>query len=111
MTAFVSDIVTLLDRMAPPRLAEDWDNVGLQVGDPRQPVQSVWIALDPSLDFVQAACQENIDLLITHHPLIFRGASTEVLPGQEYRFIGAVAGEPVKVIKEEVNWLKCGQLV
>ena len=72
MTAIVSDIVTLLDRMAPPRLAEDWDNVGLQVGDPRQPVQSVWIALDPSLEVVQAACQENIDLLITHHPLIFR---------------------------------------
>jgi len=72
MTTTVSDMVSLLDKVAPAGLAEDWDNVGLQIGDFRRPVQSVWVALDPSLEVVQAACRENIDLLITHHPLIFR---------------------------------------
>ena len=58
--------------MAPPWLAEEWDNVGLQIGDPRLPVRRIWVALDPTQEVVKAACENNVDLLITHHPLIFR---------------------------------------
>jgi dinuclear metal center YbgI/SA1388 family protein len=67
----VSDIIDILDILAPPMLAEDWDNIGLQLGDPNWPVQNIWIALDPLPQVVDAACQQNVDLLITHHPLIF----------------------------------------
>lgn len=56
----------------PPALAQQWDNVGLQVGDTRASVQSVWVALDPTAEVVRAACRRNVDLLITHHPLIFK---------------------------------------
>jgi dinuclear metal center YbgI/SA1388 family protein len=72
MSATVAKIIQIMDQLAPPLLAEEWDNVGLQIGDPRQPVQRIWTALDPSLEVVTAACQEKVDLLITHHPLIFR---------------------------------------
>jgi dinuclear metal center YbgI/SA1388 family protein len=72
MTLTVADITFYIEQVAQPKLAEDWDNVGLQVGDPRWPVKNIWIALDPLAEVVEAACQHKADLLITHHPLIFR---------------------------------------
>ena len=68
----VSDIIKVLDSIAPPALAETWDNIGLQVGDSRRTVKNVWIALDPTYQVVNAACRQKVDLLITHHPLIFK---------------------------------------
>ena len=70
--ATVAEIIQVMDQLAPPLLAEEWDNVGLQIGDSRQPVGRIWVALDPSPEVVKAACQKKVDLLITHHPLIFR---------------------------------------
>jgi dinuclear metal center YbgI/SA1388 family protein len=72
MDATVAQIIKIMDKLAPPWLAEEWDNVGLQIGDPRLPVRRIWVALDPSQEVVRAACEKNVDLLITHHPLIFR---------------------------------------
>jgi len=71
MALILADIFQLLDRMAPSHMAEEWDNVGLQVGDPRREVDLVWVALDPSLEVVSAACRNGVGLLVTHHPLIF----------------------------------------
>ena len=48
MDPTVSDIIKVLDSVAPPALAEAWDNVGLQVGDPERTVKNIWIALDPT---------------------------------------------------------------
>ena len=72
MDVTVAEIIKIMDQLAPPLLAEEWDNVGLQIGDPRLPVRRIWVALDPSPEVVKAACEKNVDLLITHHPLIFR---------------------------------------
>jgi dinuclear metal center YbgI/SA1388 family protein len=72
MAATVADIVNIMNRLAPPWMAEEWDNVGLQIGDLRWPVNRIWTALDPTLEVVKAACKEDVDLLITHHPLFFR---------------------------------------
>jgi len=69
-TATVADIIKVMEELVPLCLAEDWDNVGLQVGRLDWPVQTVWVALDPSPDVVAAACREGVDLLITHHPLM-----------------------------------------
>ena len=68
----VADVIRLLEGMAPPSLAEAWDNCGLQVGALDRPVEHVWVALDPSPEVVDAACRDDADLLITHHPLIFK---------------------------------------
>ncbi|MGD8880977.1 MAG: Nif3-like dinuclear metal center hexameric protein [Desulfobacterales bacterium] len=72
MGATVEQIIKIMDHLVPPRLAEEWDNVGLQIGDPRWPVRRIWVALDPGPEVVKTACREDVDLLITHHPLIFR---------------------------------------
>jgi len=72
MSANVAQFIQLLNRIAPPRLAESWDNVGLQVGSPNWPVKKVWTALDPLPHVVESACENHVDLLITHHPLFFK---------------------------------------
>ena len=72
MTATVAQFVHLLDRLAPPGLAESWDNVGLQLGNRKWPVKKVWTALDPLPDVVASACDNDVDLLVTHHPLFFK---------------------------------------
>ncbi len=68
----VSDIISLMEQIAPSRLAESWDNAGLQVGDPSQKVSRVLVALEPCINVIQAACKQSFDMLITHHPMIFK---------------------------------------
>ncbi len=71
----VADILAVLHRMAPPELAESWDSVGLQIGDPAAEVQQILVALDPLETVIAEACSRNADLLVTHHPLLFKPAS------------------------------------
>ena len=68
----VQDIINLMEELAPSRLAESWDTVGLQVGRKDWPVRTIWVALDPLPEVVAAACDQHVDLLVTHHPLLFQ---------------------------------------
>jgi len=71
MKLTVADIIQVMASIAPSSLAEKWDNPGLQVGAKDHPVKTIWVSLDPSRQVVDAACKKGVDLLITHHPLIF----------------------------------------
>jgi len=64
-------IAQFLERFAPARLAEDWDNVGLLVGDRRREVQRVMTCLTVTPASAAEAIQEKADLIVTHHPLPF----------------------------------------
>lgn len=66
------DILTLLERLAPPSLAESWDNVGLMVGALQTETPKVVLALDPTPEAIRSAYQAGARVLVTHHPLIFR---------------------------------------
>lgn len=71
----IADIIRIMDDIAPQRLAEAWDNVGLHYGDPGWPVSTVFVSLDPTLKAVESAAAAGANLLITHHPLIFKPVS------------------------------------
>jgi dinuclear metal center YbgI/SA1388 family protein len=71
-SARIQDLLGLLHALYPPALAEAWDNVGLQAGDPGHPVERVFISLDPSEAALTAAIEANAQALLTHHPLIFQ---------------------------------------
>jgi len=71
MTVTVNDIILLMETIAPPRLAEKWDNSGLQLGKRDWPVRRIMTALDPSPEVIAEATKQKADLLITHHPLFF----------------------------------------
>lgn len=72
-----------LQRIAPLHLAADWDNVGLLVGRPDAEVERVMTALDVTRSVLQQAIELRIDLLITHHPAIFRPIKRLVEPGAD----------------------------
>ena len=65
------DILTMIDRLAPFDTAEDYDNVGLLVGDPRRPVTRILTALDLTRHVVDEAVKRNANLIVTHHPVFF----------------------------------------
>ena len=66
------EVMSLVDRLAPFRLAEPWDNVGLQLGDPRAPARRVAVALETTPDIVRQVRRRRADVLIVHHPLFFK---------------------------------------
>jgi dinuclear metal center YbgI/SA1388 family protein len=72
----VGEIVAILDRYFPPRLAEEWDAPGLSVGDPTAPVERVLFAVDPVMAVANEAADWSATMLVTHHPLMLRGVTS-----------------------------------
>lgn len=68
----VADILAFLDTLAPRSLKMDWDNCGLLCGRPGREVHRILVALDPFDTVIDEAIRVKADLLVTHHPLIFR---------------------------------------
>lgn len=74
MAMTVRDIGRLIESWAPSETAWEEDNVGLQCGDAAQGVRSVLVALDPSESVIAEAVRRSVQMLITHHPLLFHPA-------------------------------------
>ena len=68
----VRDIIAALDRWAPEAQAADFDRVGLQVGDPSREVTRVIVALDLTPEVVDEAVETGAEMIVTHHPLLFK---------------------------------------
>ena len=68
----ISDVIGIINKFAPFATAEEWDNVGLQVGDPTAPAERIMVALDPCRVAIEAAVEQQCNLLLTHHPFIFK---------------------------------------
>jgi dinuclear metal center YbgI/SA1388 family protein len=68
----IADITTALEAWAPPGAAQDYDNVGLQVGDADRTVTSAVLALDATPEVLDEAEAHDAELVVTHHPLLFQ---------------------------------------
>jgi dinuclear metal center YbgI/SA1388 family protein len=74
MSVPLSEIIGVLDAAYPPRLAADWDSVGLVCGDSDEPVETVTVAVDATAAVVAEVPDRG--LLLAHHPLLLRGVDT-----------------------------------
>lgn len=70
--AKVKEIIGAIHKVANPQLAMGWDNVGLQVGDAEKEVNKVLLTLDVTENAVEKAIKIKAELIIAHHPLIFK---------------------------------------
>jgi dinuclear metal center YbgI/SA1388 family protein len=69
------EIIEMLETLSPAEYAEEWDNIGLLAGRRDKDVESVYIALDATDEVIDEAVSLGADMLITHHPLIFKKLS------------------------------------
>lgn len=72
MSVTVSEVIREIEVVAAPGLAQEWDNIGLQVGAPEAPVSRVLMCLEVTEAVVAEAGEMGANLIIAHHPLIFR---------------------------------------
>ncbi|HEX7349740.1 Nif3-like dinuclear metal center hexameric protein [Brachybacterium sp.] len=69
------EVLRVLEEAYPLSWAEPWDRVGLVLGEREASVQRVLLAVDPTVAVAREAVDLGVQLLITHHPLLLRGAS------------------------------------
>jgi dinuclear metal center YbgI/SA1388 family protein len=68
----IKDLIAIIEQYAPPSLQESYDNSGVQVGNVHQPVQGVLLCLDVTEEVVEEAIELECNLIIAHHPLLFK---------------------------------------
>ncbi len=81
-TLTCGDVARWLETLAPPHLAEDYDNVGLLVGEADTIVRGVLVALDITPEVLTEAVEQGANLVISHHPIWFR--SRKSLRGDDF---------------------------
>jgi dinuclear metal center YbgI/SA1388 family protein len=72
MSLHLNNIIKNLEQLAPVNLKEEWDNVGLQINSHNNEITSILIALDITLEVVDEAIKKQCNLIISHHPLVFK---------------------------------------
>ncbi|OOM81559.1 Nif3-like dinuclear metal center hexameric protein [Clostridium sp. BL-8] len=96
----VSNIIREIEEFAPKFLKEDYDNVGLMVGDENKIVKKVLLGLDCTNEVIKEAIELDADLILTHHPLLFKRPKSIVK--------GDLTGEKViTLIKEDIALYSC----
>lgn len=104
MTPRISDIIEIIDRIAPFRYAEEWDNVGLQVGDPSALAERIMVSLDAGSESIDSAVANQCQLLVTHHPLIFRSLAKIDLSEPSGILIGKAVRNSLNIVSLHTNF-------
>lgn len=99
----VRDLIAVLAQVADPALAEGWDNVGLLVGTPELEISAVLVALDPTLEVLAEAKRRGCNVVITHHPLIFKGLLAVRIDQPEGKIIATALAEQLAIIGCHTN--------
>lgn len=73
MTPRICDIIDAIEQAAPLSIQEEWDNSGLLVGSANRQCTGVMLALDVTPSIIEQAKAHNCNLVVTHHPVIFKG--------------------------------------
>lgn len=102
-TTTLADVTRILDGFYPPSTAQSWDAVGLVTGDPQQPVERVMFAVDPALAVIEEAVAADVDLLVTHHPLLMRGVTSVATTGAKGRAVKALVVADVALYAAHTN--------
>ena len=69
----LKDIINIIESAAPLKWQEEWDNSGLQVGERNAEIHSVLLTTDVTEAVVAEAIERGCDLIISHHPLLYKG--------------------------------------
>lgn len=93
----VGAVCNALRGLAPLELAEDWDNVGLILGDSQQPVERIMTCLTLSSDVAEEAVERGAQLIVSHHPVLFRPVQSLTAATTEGRTLLALLAARIAV--------------
>lgn len=96
MSVKVATVMQTIEKIAPKKLAYEWDNVGLIIGNPAQEIDTIMVALDINEGVVLEAIKEGVGLIISHHPLIFK-------PLKSIRWDSTIGSVIKLLIQNEIN--------
>lgn len=99
----IQDLIGVVNSLFPPSLAEEWDNVGLQVGDPSAEVTKVLVCLDVTSEVLKAAAENGAEAVISHHPLVFRPLQTLTPRDGTGQLLMQAVRENIAVISAHTN--------
>ena len=92
----IAEVTGLIEEFAPLSLQESWDNAGMQVGNPQADATGALLCLDVTEAVLDEAIAKGINLIITHHPLLFHGLKS--ITGSNY-----IERIVIKAIKHDVS--------
>ena len=99
----VADILKFIDSIAPRSMKMDWDNVGLLCGSKNTPLTKILVALDPFEGVCHEAAELGAELIVTHHPLIFRPVSAVTDETEVGRCIRFLCKHDISAINAHTN--------
>lgn len=99
----VSDITKILDALYRPDLAQEWDVNGLNLGSSHKPVSKILFTVDLTKAVVEEAISENVDLIISHHPLILHPVSLLPEESQKGEIVSKLIKNDIALINAHTN--------
>lgn len=105
----LKEFLNHIDTFAAWNLAEDWDNSGLQVGSYEAEVKRVAICLDAVPEAIIEASEKDCDVLLTHHPLIFRPIKKINIDSEIGKTIHEALTREINIVAAHTNWDKADE--
>ena len=99
----IKEVLSALERFAPLPLQESWDNAGLQIGLTEAEVSGALLCLDVTEDVIDEARSKGCNLVVSHHPLLFRGLKQLSDATQVQRTVWKAVREGVAVVSMHTN--------
>ena len=99
----VRDVAAILEEWAPPEIAWEGDNVGLQVGRGDAPVRGILVALEVTDAVIREARRRRASLIVSHHPLVFRPLRSVATDTHEGRRIAALLRDDIALYAAHTN--------
>lgn len=96
MTLKVKELMRIMEKYAPVSLKEEYDNVGLMIGDTDMEVSSILVSLDCTMEVIEEAIEKQCNFILSHHPLLFikpKSITTETVKGRKI----------IRLIKENIS--------
>jgi dinuclear metal center YbgI/SA1388 family protein len=85
----IKDIISQIEKLAPPKLAQSWDNTGLLIGDVNSTVKKILLTIDITNDVVKEAKQAGCNFIISYHPVIWDGLKTVLKDSPVYELVNS----------------------
>jgi dinuclear metal center YbgI/SA1388 family protein len=103
----VRDVARIIETFSPPWIAWERDNVGLQVGNADRVVRKVLLTLDVTKNVIEEAERRRAELIVSHHPLLFRPARAIVQSDSVGKFVLSLAEKKIALFSAHTNLDSC----